>query len=271
MKKLFILVTLITLLTHYEAKADYVIIKGDTLWTIFMSPFDKHPDIVKLREQLKDYGTHCTEDNCTFLSTWKIVDGRLMLAKIENCGCNQNKQTANLRSLFGAGVKDGMLCADWYTGEIWVTKDSPNSWGGMFAASWPRETRLIVEKGVVVSVKNFVYPEPVKTIYYSNTDSLNKFIYTHINWHKFHNLPQHSNGSFFNFDQDAKGYLINAKKNEDNRSPETFDKDEMQEINRVAGLLQWPVYYCHTKQVWSYIGIYFVLSKETRDKFAKAN
>jgi hypothetical protein len=269
MKKLFIFLTLLTFLTHNEAKCDNLVIKGDTFWTIFFSPFDNYPGIGKLREKLKDYSTNCTEDNCTFLSTWKIVDNRLMLAKIENCECNDKKQTANLKTLFGNRLQKGLLCADWYTGEIWVTKDRPNSWAGMFAASWPSETRLIVKKGIVISVKNFRYPIPIETIYHRNTDSLNKFIYTHINWDKFHNLPQHSNGSYFRFVQDANGYLINLKQSENGRSDETFDKDEMEEIGRVAGSLQWPIYYHHGQPVKSFGGIIIVLSKEMQNKFAK--
>lgn len=271
MKKFFFFFTLVTFLTHQEARCDNVIIKGDTFWTIFFSPFDSYPNIIKLREQLKDYGTNCTEDNCTFLSTWKIVNNCLMLERIENCKCNEKKQTADLKTLFGNRLQNGLLCADWYTGEIWVTKDRPNSWGGMFAASWPSETRLIIKKGVVISIKNFVYPKPIETIYHSNTDSLNKFIYTHINWNKFHNLPQHSNGSYFRFDQDANGYLINIKQSKNGPSDETLDKDEMKEINRVASFLRWPVYYCHGQPVHSFGGIVIVLSREMQNKFAKSD
>jgi hypothetical protein len=269
MKKLFIFITLLTFLFHNEAKCDNVIINGDTLWTIFFSPFDNYPGIVKLREQLKDYSTHCTEDNCTFLSTWKIVNNRLMLAKIENCSCNEKKQTANLKNLFGDRLQNGLLCADWYTGEIWVTKDRPNSWGGMFAASWPGETRLIVKKGVVISVKNFVYPKPIETVYYKNSDSLNKFIATHINWDKFNSVPQDNSGFYFRFDQDANGYLINLKQSVNIRPQQLFDNNEMEEISRVAGLLQWPVYYYHGQPVKSFNGIIIGLSKDMQDKFAK--
>ncbi|QJD97201.1 hypothetical protein HH214_15650 [Mucilaginibacter robiniae] len=269
MRKLFVFFTLITFLVHSKAKCDNVVVKGDTLRTIFFSPFDKYPSIVKLREKLKDYSTNCTEDNCSFLSTWKIVDNRLMLTNIKNCECNQKKQSANLSDLFGDRLQKGMLCADWYTGEIWVTKDQPNSWGGMFAASFPRETRLIIKKGIVISVKKFVYPKPVKNSYYNNTDSLHKFIYTHINWNKFPNLPEHSRWEYFSFDQDAKGYLINLKQMENARSYEIYDKDQMEEIKRVAGLLQWPLYYLHGQPVRSYIAFSISLSKEMKDKFAR--
>ncbi|HEY2581098.1 MAG TPA: hypothetical protein VGI43_04805, partial [Mucilaginibacter sp.] len=229
MKKLVIFLTVLMFIAHSEAKCDNVVINGDTLLTIFSSPFDKYPGIIKLREQLTDYRTNCTEDGCSFLSTWKIVNSRLMLAKIENCKCNEKKQTANLKTLFGDRLQKGMLCADWYTGEIWVTKDQPNSWGGMFAASWPSETRLVVKMGIVISVKKFVYPKPVETVYHKNTDSLNKFISTHINWDKFHNLPQHSNGSYFRFDLDANGYLINIRQDENFRPHVIFNQDEMEE------------------------------------------
>jgi hypothetical protein len=269
MKKLFLIIALLTFLIHNDAKCDYVIIKGDPLWTIYMSPFDNYPGIVKLREQLKDYRTNCTEDNCTFLSTWKIVNNRLMLEKIENCQCNEKKQTANLKNLFGDRLQNGSLCADWYTGEIWVTKDRPNSWGGMFAASWPSETRLIVNKGVVISVKNFVYPKPIESVYHRNADSLNKFIATHIKWNKFKNLPKQSNGTYFRFEQDDNGYLINIKQVEDSRSNETLDKEEMEEINRVAGLIQWPLYFFHGRPARSFEGIEIVLSKEMQNKFVK--
>jgi len=271
MKKLFIFLTLLTFLALNEAKCDNVVIKGDTLWTIFFSPFDNYPGIANLRERLADFRTECTEDNCSFLSTWKIVNNRLMLAKIENCKCNEKKQTANLAALFGGRLQKGMLRAEWYTGEIWVTKDQPNSWGGMFAASWPAETRLIVKKGLVISIKKYVYPKPVETVYYKNTDSLKRFIYTHINWDKFPNLPEHSNGSYFRFDQNADGYLINVKQDGYGCSRKTFDKDEMDEINRIAGELQWPLYYCHGQPVKSFTGIVIVLSKEMQRKFGNPN
>lgn len=271
MKKILTLVALLTCLACHQAKCDNVIIKGETLWTIFFSPFDNYPGIAKLREQLKDYSTDCTEDNCSFLSTWKIVNNRLVLVKIENCKCNEKKQTANLKNLFAKRLKNGMLEATWYTGEIWVTKDQPNSWGGMFASSWPSETRLIVEKGVVLSVKNFVYPKPVERVYYRNIDSLNKFIYTHINWEKFHNLPQHSNGSYFRFDQNANGYLINIKNDGMNPSRQIFDTSEIQEIGRVTGMLQWPIFYHQGQPVKNFMGITIAISKEMRDKYDPVN
>src|ERR1700761_5209046 len=139
MRKFLILVALLICFMCDKAKCDNVIINGTTYWTVFFSTFDNYPGIEKLREQLKDYGTQCTEDNCSFLSTWKIINNRLMLEKIENCQCNSTKRTANLKNLFGDRLKNGMLEAYWYTGEIWVTNEQPNSWGGMFAASGPSE------------------------------------------------------------------------------------------------------------------------------------
>lgn len=273
MKKLFVVIFIFSFayLTQQSAKADNVIIKGDTLWTIFFSPFDNYPGIVKLRERLADYSTRCTEDNCSFLSTWKIVHNRLMLAKIENCKCNEKQQTANLKNLFGNRLQNGMLAADWYTGEIWVTKDQPNSWGGMFAASWPRETRLVIENGAVLSVKEFVYPKPVITIYYRNTDSLNQFIHTYIDWTKFHHLPQRRTGFNFRFDQDTSGCLIHLKSIHDYGAHPFFDDEEMKEINRVAGLLQWPVYYFHGKPLKSFTGIFIFLGEDLKEELNKRN
>jgi hypothetical protein len=269
MKKLVIFFKLLTLLIHNEAKCDNIVIKGVTFRMIFFSPFNNYPGIANLRDQLKDYSTNCTEDGCTFLSTWNIVNNRLMLAKIENCECNEKKQTANLKTLFGNRLQKGMLFAGWYTGEIWVTKDQPNSWGEMFPASWPSETRLIVRRGVIISIKNFLYPKPIERVYYKNTDSLNKFIYSHINWNIFHNLPQQSNGSYFRFEQDASGYLINIKQDKYVRTHEIFDEDELKEVSRVAELLQWPLYYYHGRPVRRLEGIRLVLSKEMQDKFTK--
>ena len=105
MKKILILVPLLIFLLCNQAKSDNVIIKGNKFWTIFFSPFDNYPGIVKLRERLRDYSSNCTEDNCSFLSTWKIVHNQLMLVKIQNCQCNTKNQTANLKSLFGNHVK----------------------------------------------------------------------------------------------------------------------------------------------------------------------
>lgn len=271
MKKLFIFVTLFSCLVCTKAKCDNVVIKGDTLWTIFFSPFDSYPGIGKLRARLRDYSTNCTEDNCSFLSTWKIVNNRLMLTKIESCKCNEKKQTANLKNLFGGSVQNGMLSANWYTGEIWVTKDQPNSWAGLFAASWPAETRLIVKKGIVISIKNFVYPKPVTTVYYKNTDSLNKFIYTHIDWKKFHDLPQQNKQSYFYFSQDSNGYLINVTQDKFGIPQQTYNKEEMEEINRVLGSLQWPLFYYHGQPVKSFYGLALNLTKEVQDKFVKEN
>lgn len=277
-KMLFSFVGILFCLISNQAKSDNVIINGKTLWTIFFSPFDSYPGIIKLRNQLKDYRTTCTEDNCTFLSTWQIVNNSLVLTKIENCQCSSKKQTANLKDLFGNRVKNGTLVAYWFTGQIWVTKDQPNSWAGMFAASWPSETRLIVEKGVVISVKDFVYPKPVETVYYQNQDSLNRFVYTHINWKKIHHLPMHNIEAWFHFDQDANGYLSNIKYTEvgvryggTGSSPKTFDDAEIEEISRVLGLLRWPLYYRYGKPVKSFTGIFIVFNKEIQDKYTAQN
>jgi hypothetical protein len=269
MKRLLIFFTLLILLTHTKAKCDNIVINGVTLNTEFSSPFDTYPGIVQLREQLKDYRTQCTEDNCSFLSTWKIVNNKLMLARIDNCQCNNKTQTANLKTLFGNRLKNGLLCAEWFTGEIWATKDRPNSSFGLYAASWPSETRVVVKKGVVISVTNFVYPKAVETVYYNDLDSLSEFIYKHLNWSKLHNLPQVGKRSNFTFERDANGYLANAKKEDSALSNETYDKDELEELNRVAASVRWPQYYHHGQPLKDLTWAFLVLSKETKDKYYK--
>lgn len=267
MKNIHIILLLLVLLIHDEAKCDAIIINGKALSTYGFSPFDKYPGIVKLRERLKTYGSHCTEDGCSFFSIWKIIDNRLMLTKIESCSCNNKKQTANLKKLFGGRVEKGMMCAYWYTGEIWISKDEPNSWNPMFAASWPSQTQLVVKKGVVISVKDLVYPKPVESVYYKYPDSLHAFIFNHIDLNKFRNFPEHSDGSYFRFDLDEKGYLINLKEEDYfSRLHQTFNKDEMEEISRVLGLLQWPLYYNCGHPVNNFPGIQIVLSREMRNK-----
>jgi len=268
MKRLLIF-TLFTLLVCQDAMADNLIIKGDTLRTIFFSVFDNYPGIDKLRDKLSDYATQCTEDNCSFLPTWKIVGGRLMLTSIKNCECNDKKQTANLKSLFGDRLEKGMLPAYWYSGEIWATKDRPNSWGGLFAASWPRETRVIVKNGVVTSVKEFIYPSPVIKPYFKNSDSLNNFIYTHIDWSKLHHLPPQDRRYYFRFDQDTAGYLIHVSQDTLLRPYQILDAAEMVEINRVLGLLQWPLYYYHARPVTTFNRVDMILSEPIRKRYVK--
>lgn len=269
MKKLLVLIALLTFLSHHEAAADNVILHGDTLRTIFFSPFDSYPGIVKLRERLQGYGSQCTEDNCSFLSTWKIIGGRLTLVKIQNCDCNEKKQKANLQRLFSDQLKDGVLRANWFTGEIWVTKDKPNSWSGLFAASWPRETRLVVKNGVVSSVKEFVYPKLVITEYFKNMDSLYQFIYTHLDWSKLHHLPTQSARLYFRFDQDTAGYLIHLKQDTMLRPSAILDAAEVAEIGRVMGLLQWPLYYHHGRPVTPFNGVDIMLGEDIRQKYLK--
>ena len=88
-----------------DAKCDHIWVNGIKMNVVTISPFDKYPGIMKLSEQLQDYGTQCTEDNCQFDAEWKIINHQLLLVQIHSCACNEKQQTADLAKLFKGGLK----------------------------------------------------------------------------------------------------------------------------------------------------------------------
>lgn len=276
MKVHFILIILIVCLINNQAKCDHIVVNGQTMAMNAVSPFESYPGIIKLRETLKNYRTQCMDDGCSFSSEWKVVNKELVLTSIHSCECNTNHRAANLNNIFKNQLHDGVLKASWFTGKLWLiaNTDKPVAYIGispLLHPLYPRELCLNINKGMITSIENHIYPKPVESAYYKNADSLNKFIYTHINWNKIDLLQQKSETVFFNFQPDSAGHPIDIKYDDSYPIKRTLDQSRIEEANRILGLLTWPTYYYHGEIVKNYSGIGIEFSKQMRDRYADKN
>ena len=271
MKKIYILtlflVTSFCLLST-RAKCDHIWVNGTQMYVVSGKPLDKYRDITKLTEQLKDYGTQCTEDNCQFDAEWKIINHQLLLVQIHSCACNEKQQTANLAKLFGGELKNGMLKASWFTGKIWLINDNdkPLTWFCIVCPIWAHETCITVVKGMVTNIQNVVYPPAPDPNKIKTNDSLTNLIYSHIHWDELRNLNQQTGRVILGFSSDSVGRPINIRFF-GNNAP--IDSTWVIEVKKAIGRVKWPLYFSHGIFSYPYWSFQLKLNNEQQKAFSK--
>lgn len=268
----YLLLTILFFCQPIIAKCDHIVINGIHMRVVSREPLRNHPRISELALLLKGYATDCTEDNCMFEAEWKIMNRRLMLTQISNCACNQKKQTADLQHLYIGKLENGMIPADWYTGQIWVSTEQPTAWLCMVCPIYARETCVTVVKGIVTGIKEVVYPRVPSPFKKRTRDSLNLMVYKKLDWNKLKNLPD-SNGQvpvFTQFTPDSTGKPGNftISKYENGKD---IDPTWSAEIKKAISTYKWPVYFSHGKFypfTWS---VSLKLNKEQQRNLKRSN
>ena len=236
-----VLITSFCMLSTH-AKCDHIWVNGTQMNVVSMKPFDKYPGITKLREQLQDYSTQCTEDNCQFDAEWKIINHQLLLVQIHSCACNEKQQTADLAKLFEGELKNGMLKASWFTGKIWLTNDTPVTWFCIVCPIWTHETCITVTKGMVTNIQDVVYPPAPDLNKIKTIDSLTHLIYSHIHWDELRNLKQQTVHVRIGFSSDSAGKPFNISFF---RNDPQVDSTWVIEAKKAIGRFKWPLYFSH--------------------------
>jgi len=260
--KAFILFFGVLIFAGLSAKADRFIFKGDTAITDDMSPLQSHPDIVNLREQLKDYGDDVCFDckPAPFQAEWTIINDSLYLTSIYSR--NEKNLKADINKLFH--VTNGRVYAKWVTQEIWIPKGRPIGQRDMQEPVYKAEYRLMVVQGNITETKEFDAPPGRALIDEHDPEVARKTLCRLIDWSKIPDMH----------DQTIKVFLTFTTS--ESSKPENIQivgpPEESicaQEAKRGFSQLRWPGIYRHGRFIRESFTIPIVFSEEVRKKCAQ--
>lgn len=272
-KWLFILAFLIPVAGYSTAQqGDILIIKNDTL-TLFSNPLEQYPSIGQLRgkffgNQKASVSTGCWRG---YVAEWKIIKGKLYLTNIYDCGYNKDRLKADLNVLFKGRAHHGIVEANWVTEDLWIPRGKLVHYiHSGYSSVYEKETKLSIEGGKIKSTINYNYSDSRETIYVKNADSLNTFLYAHINWAKLPDLKGKSVKAMLSFQSGTTGYPDSIKViwNKDSLTHNEEAKFN-EEAKRVVGLLPWGIYYRNGKVFREAYVIPFFFTEEKRHMVRK--
>ena len=172
-----------------EQIPDILIWKNDTI-SLYSNPLGSYPKLDDLNlfgDQNAGYSTACWRG---YIAEWKIIDNSLYLSNIYSCdyAYSENKIKADLKKLFPKEYYNGIVSANWYSGELSVPDGKLiNQELKIYESEWI----LSLKKGTVINKKKFDNSESHISIYSQNQKILNDFITNNINWN---NIPHLENG-----------------------------------------------------------------------------
>ncbi|MHB0756944.1 hypothetical protein [Polaribacter sp. M15] len=173
-----------------EQIPDILIWKNDTI-SLHSNPLGSYPKLDDLNlfgDQDAGYSTACWRG---YIAEWKIIDNKLYLSNIYSCDYfySENKIKADLKKLFPKEYENGIVLANWYSGELSVPNGKLiNQELKVYESEWI----LSLKKGKVIDEKKFDNSESHISIYTQNQESLNDFISKNINWN---NIPHIEKGN----------------------------------------------------------------------------
>lgn len=169
---------------------DILIWKGDTL-TLFSNPLELRKDFHNLRTHLfgrqkAGFNTGCWRG---YIAEWQIIQKHLYLTNIYSCGYTRDSIKANLSQLFGPECQNNKVLASWVTGEL-LAPDGQLLYyiNNGYASIYEKEWQLIFSNGILTCQKKLDNTNTHLSVFSKNSDSLSKFIYTHIRWQNLPNL-----------------------------------------------------------------------------------
>ena len=177
-----------------------------------------------------------------YKAEWKILEDKLYLSNIYSGNYYQDNFKVNIDSLF-SGNKNGLIFADWYTGNIFVPEGSYIHVGGSHGSNiHESEWKISIKNGVILKeeLKQENYYE---SIYTKNPDSLRNFITMQIDWSQIPVLETEKEKvhASIKTGEGKNGFTIDVRSNNEKIS---------QEITRVLQTLpEFNYYYFHGRYV----------------------
>jgi hypothetical protein len=244
---------------------DVLIYKNDTIG-ISSNPLEQHPNIEKIREQLKPSGEVICRNSALwrgYVAYWEIRDNKLFLTKIKNA-CSDFLSKKKLKEIFGREYKLEKVNANWVNMELVIPQGELLEYIHMgYMSLHEKEVSLQIEKGLLVSETRFTNTNPIKSKYARNPEELGKFIYSNIDWEKIPNLDEKVI-VFVEFRTNEKGKVDSAWIYE----PEIKNKKYNDEALRVTKSIPiWDVYFRRNKLTLNEQGIQFEFSEKNKLKY----
>ena len=255
----FILCLLTYFAVIYCAKADRIIIKGDTtnFWPE-KSALEQHPDIKNIRKFLAGYQTDPCFDcgMVDYVAEWTITGNSLYLTGIYPDNSKKRGEKADLNKIFK--VSNSRIKADWVNADFWLPIGKPLRWADIMTPVYSAELLLVIKKGQIAKQQQFKYPTTRRL----QDLEIPTFIYAKIDWNKIPYLPQQTK-VFLSF---AAGVTGKPEKADIARGTECAPCNK--EALRALSLMPWPADYKHGKLLRYMYYQPLIFSEEQRIKYA---
>ena len=118
------------------------------------------------------------------MAEWSIIEDEIYLTNIFSCQYYQDSIKSDLKTLFGDKCKDGRVKADWITGDIMVSKGKISHRIPLGEHFYEFEMLLTFKNGALLAYKVYDNTKTRISKFIQNYDSLNKFIYSNVDWNK---------------------------------------------------------------------------------------
>ena len=214
------------------------------------------------------YVTDCYRD---YQAEWKIIDNELYLMAIYSCryfykGEYGDSLKSNLQYLFPDRFNNGMVSADWVSGDFWLSKGEQIFYDhGGIGTIFEKDVRLTFKKGNLTATQEFNNLEKSKkSLFAEDREVLHEFIYSNINWEVLPELNDSTIRVFVSFVIRQPGKL------QDVRILRGAGGQFDLEAKRVISLIpEWTIYFTHGQyyaQSWT---LPVIFNEENRMKYAR--
>jgi len=265
-----ILLCLAPALLRGTAQSGDLLIWNGQRYPMFSAPLEKLPNFDSLRSKVvltpqNKYATNCGRG---YVAVWEFHKGYLYLQQLLDCMGSEVTSYPDLRKLFPQYVKNGQLCATWFSGELVLPQGKClKEVHDGFMSIFEKDRVITVKNGKLVRDTVYNNGRSYKSVYCENADSLKAFVYSRINWQK---IPD----TVYN----KKTVVIFRIPTGQNPKPDslTFMKSSGckpcdEEALRVMKLLpSWSVYYIARKNTYFpiYYNIPVIFTEENRRRYA---
>ncbi len=243
-----------------------VLFWGGKRYKLFPRPLEMHEKFDKFKKQLSFLEKKCDITDCyLYQAEWIIIDSKLYLKNICSCCYFEDSLKIDFNRFFPKIIlKNGLLRADWVTGELWISKGKEILYDHNGIGSiCEKDLRLTFKNGILIKVKEFDNTNFHISKYTEEPELLKKFIYSNINWKNLPELDAEEKKVFISFEADESKKPRNIEIMRG--SEDIFNKEAVRVVSLIP---EWTVYFWRGelyRQKWT---IPIIFNYENKKKYA---
>lgn len=245
---------------------DRLIYKGDTL-SIFANPLEALYRSDSLRPKFWGDQSGCITTSCWrgYVAEWKIENDQLYLTGIYSCCFREDSVRANLKSLFGDKVIDGVVKADWFSGSIIAPQGKLLHYVHLgYESIYERELELHFKDGRFTGVETYDNSRTRESSYSKSPGKLQQFIYSNIRWANLPDPQEKEIRVFVSVSANEDG-MVDSVKVLRGENPEY----NLEAIRVVKTIPEWDVFFRHGRHYRTSWMIPVIFSNSNRKKYSR--
>ena len=245
---------------------DKLIYNGDTLFVSLYLP-NHFYESDTLSVDLFGGRKTCEITNCGrgYVAYWEIIDNQLYLTNIFSCCFYKDSIQANLRELFNGKVENNKVKAEWVTTKAFFQRGERIARIDSYLSIYKNDFEFEFNKGKLVDFKKYDNSKSKISTFSHDKDSIDSFIYTHINWNKIPKLNEPIK-VIVKFSANEKGKVDKVDIVRGAGQNQAFDKEVIRTLKQIH---DWDVFFLkgrHLRLPWTYP---ITISEEKRIEYMK--